>query len=373
MEQLITKSLIKRGWLRATIGLVFIKGVLGNIIMKTKLTIKLIIICALSYIGCNEQYEKNNINEFPVLNGPYLGQKPPGMVPEIFAPGIVSDGLDNRDIAIMPDGSEIYFTSSVGGTEYVTILYSRLSDGIWSKPEVVSFATNPKFMFYEPCISSDGNRIFFTSNMPIKKGIAKSEPNIWYVERDGDHWGNPIALDTTVNSSFDEYFSSITQDGTLYFTRGSGSGVYSIYRSKLVNGKYSEGEKLPKEVNCGTTQFNSFIARDESYIILSIYGLAETIGGIDYYIIYRNEDDTWGKPINLSDKINTEGNDEYSPYISPDGKYFFFMSKRSLTDELIPDKLSFDFLHEINDKPNNGNSDIYWVEAKTITNLKPTK
>ena len=66
MEQLITKSLIKRGWLRATIGLVFIKGVLGNIIMKTKLTIKLIIICALSYIGCNEQYEKNNING---LNG----------------------------------------------------------------------------------------------------------------------------------------------------------------------------------------------------------------------------------------------------------------------------------------------------------------
>ena len=27
---------------------------------------------------------------FPVLQGPYLGQEPPGTTPEIFAPGIVS-------------------------------------------------------------------------------------------------------------------------------------------------------------------------------------------------------------------------------------------------------------------------------------------
>ena len=27
---------------------------------------------------------------FPVLKGPYLGQKPPGLTPEIFAPEIIS-------------------------------------------------------------------------------------------------------------------------------------------------------------------------------------------------------------------------------------------------------------------------------------------
>jgi hypothetical protein len=27
---------------------------------------------------------------FPILKGPYLGQKPPGMIPEIFAPGFIS-------------------------------------------------------------------------------------------------------------------------------------------------------------------------------------------------------------------------------------------------------------------------------------------
>lgn len=29
-------------------------------------------------------------DEFPVLESPYLGQEPPGLTPEIFAPGIIS-------------------------------------------------------------------------------------------------------------------------------------------------------------------------------------------------------------------------------------------------------------------------------------------
>jgi hypothetical protein len=39
-------------------------------------------------------------NDFPKLTGPYLGQKPPGMKPEIFAPGIVSTGMYERDMAV---------------------------------------------------------------------------------------------------------------------------------------------------------------------------------------------------------------------------------------------------------------------------------
>lgn len=37
------------------------------------------------------QPENTGKTEFPVMEGPYLGQKPPGIVPEIFAPGIISD------------------------------------------------------------------------------------------------------------------------------------------------------------------------------------------------------------------------------------------------------------------------------------------
>lgn len=43
------------------------------------------------------------------LSGPYPGQSPPGDEPVLFAPGIISDGFNNRDMAMMPDGSDIYW------------------------------------------------------------------------------------------------------------------------------------------------------------------------------------------------------------------------------------------------------------------------
>ena len=48
--------------------------------------------------------------DWPVLKGPYLGQKPPGMKPEIFAPGIVStpEIYEGRG-TFSPDQNEFYF------------------------------------------------------------------------------------------------------------------------------------------------------------------------------------------------------------------------------------------------------------------------
>ncbi|MFT6899517.1 MAG: hypothetical protein ACJA13_003955 [Paraglaciecola sp.] len=39
----------------------------------------------------------NSYIDVPIPDGPYLGQKPPGSMPEIFAPGILNT-KDNREI-----------------------------------------------------------------------------------------------------------------------------------------------------------------------------------------------------------------------------------------------------------------------------------
>ena len=40
-------------------------------------------------------------SDFPKVTGPYLDQKPPGITPEIFAPGIVSvNGSDEWGLTI---------------------------------------------------------------------------------------------------------------------------------------------------------------------------------------------------------------------------------------------------------------------------------
>ena len=74
------------------------------------------------------------------VSGDYLGQEPPGATPRLFAPGIVSTGMLDRDIAVLPGGGEIYFGRAGAGYAYSAILVTRrLLDGRWTRPEVASF------------------------------------------------------------------------------------------------------------------------------------------------------------------------------------------------------------------------------------------
>ena len=63
----------------------------------------------LAATGLVAHCSRTETETFPILSGPYLGQMPPGKEAQIFAPDIVSTGFHNRDVAMLPDGSELYF------------------------------------------------------------------------------------------------------------------------------------------------------------------------------------------------------------------------------------------------------------------------
>jgi hypothetical protein len=311
------------------------------------------------------------------LPGPYLGQTPPGAEPELFAPGLVSTGLHTRDLAMTPDGDEIYF--SVGAGQFSVILGTRLVDGAWTVPEVADFSTDPTVGDIEPHISPDGNRFYFVSNRPLDGGPMPEEEigtwdraDIWVMERAESGWGPAANLGAPVNTDADEYFPSTTFDGTIYFTREDPeTGRNYIYRSgRNENGTgYAEPERLPEQVN-SANQFNSFVAPDESYLILGVFGRGDSHGGTDYYIVFRDEDDRWSEPLNLGPAINQERGQEWSPYVSPDGRYFFFMSTRQPFPEDAPDRLTRDWLLEFHQLPESGNPAMYWIEAGFIEELR---
>ena len=309
----------------------------------------------------------------------YLGQNPPGDEARLFAPGIVSNGFNNRDVAMMPDGSEFYFAVNMRNFDLSTIVTVQRSGNGWSEPEVAPFARDWNTKYLEPAISPDGSRFFFVASpRGTNNNNGNNNNDIWVMDRETTGWGNPVRLGDKINTPVSETFPSITNDGTLYFSRvGEDAGVEYIYRSRLVEGNYTVAEKLPDNVNCGKTQFNAFIAADESYLIVSVYGREDSIGSIDYYIVFRSQDDEWSEPINLGDKINTPGAQEYSAFVSRDGKYFFFMSTRLPNDENLgdenPDHDSYSLkgLTRIFNSPENGNSDIYWMDAGFIEKLRP--
>lgn len=327
-------------------------------------------------IGCspavNEPSVEAEAGEFYDLTGDYLGQELPGQTPKLFAPGIVSTGLSERDVAITPDGNEIYYSGVVGANHnFSAILVVKRVEGRWSKPEVAPFSGH--FMDLEPAISPDGQRFFFLSNRPLP---GSSEPHgsedIWVMERTDGGWSEPSNLGPPVNSAAPEFFPSVTRDGTLYFTRRGEGRSETIFRSRFVDGAYAEPEELGPEVNSGQTQFNAFIAPDESYLLVCVWGRDDSLGGVDYYAVFRSADDVWSEPINLGEGINMAEGSEWSPSVSPDGRYFFFMSSRATIQKgHSPERLDYADMQRLHDLPMNGNSDIWWVDAEVISRLRP--
>jgi hypothetical protein len=305
------------------------------------------------------------------LEGPYLGQAPPGPEPQLFAPGVVSTGLDVRDVAMTPDGREIYIGAYLGRYAYTTILVSRQVGSRWTDLEVAPFAGDPGIMNIEPHISPDGSRFFFLSNRPKAPGADRNQ-DIWVMSRSRQAWGDPVNLGLPVDSDAAEFYPSTTRDGTLYFTRQDATGS-AIFRARRLGEGYAEPERLPAEVNSGRMQFNAFIAPDESYLIVSAAGREDSLGGSDYYVNYRSPEDAWSTPVHLPAPINSEAGEEFSPYVSPDGRVLFFMSTRTVTQTGAgPQRLTLRWMSDALGRPGHGNSSIWWVDAAVLEQLRPS-
>jgi Tol biopolymer transport system component len=289
--------------------------------------------------------------------------------PSLFVKGVISTGDFDSHPAFTPDGKTLYFLRSTPNFTFWTILVSHFERGAWSTPEVAPFSG--QYSDADPFITPDGSRFYFISNRPVA-GKQKQELDIWVMEKTGAGWSEPKNLSAPVNSEGNEWYPTITREGTLYFgsDRPGGKGRTDLYRSLLVNGKYAEPENLGDVINTQFNEFEPYIAADESFLIFMGGGRPDGLGGFDLYISY-NRQGTWTKPVNLGDKINSNGN-EYSPMISPDGKYFFWASTRAVTDMPFEKRLTYRELMNRLRSAGNGLGDIYQID---ISGLKtgPTK
>ncbi len=331
----------------------------------SKLVSSIFVIGLLLY-SCNQKSTNDNLaSQLPSLTGPYLGQKLPGTKPEIFAPGIVSTGLYERDLTMTPDGKEIYFSVLLGAPHNrAHIVGVKEVDGVWSKPEIAPFSN--EYGDIEPFIQPDGQKMYFISKRPLIEGKDnKYTYNMWYVNKTENGWSKAIPVGEPINGHGSVFYPSLTKSGSLYFSRKLENKVERIFRSKIIDGAFTEPELLPEVINSPDGVSNTLISPDEDFMIIPQIIESENYGGGDYYVSFRNEDDNWSELINLGAEINSPAWD-YCPALSPDGKYFFFQ-RDAWTEDLDGKILKYEDLLNIH----NGGGDIYWVDAKVITDLNP--
>jgi tricorn protease-like protein len=280
---------------------------------------------------------------------------------EPFLPDIFSRFPNVRDIAISPEGDEIYFSVQSYQDEVSIIAYIKKINDAWSNPAIASFSG--KYFDIEPFLSSNGQRLYFSSNRPINESENKQKDfDIWYVQRENKNaeWSSPVNVGPPINSEENEFYPSIANNNNFYFTcdeRGT-KGKDDIFFSQWENGKYSEPISLSDSINSEGYEFNAFIAPDESYIIFTAYQREDGFGSGDLYISYKTSDGEWTKAKNLGAEVNSSKMD-YCPFVDSKTNTLYFTSKRSEVNNLNTGYSSLpEFLNDMK-KYENGLSRIY--------------
>lgn len=293
----------------------------------------------------------------------YFNEPLPGSEPVLFAPGSISDEFGNRDMAISPNGDELFYTFQYrGGFIFSTIMYSKKINGKWSSPEVAAFCG--QYNDLEPAFSPDGTKLYFSSNRPETEK-EKKDYDIWFVAKQNGVWSNPTNMGKPVNSDKNEFYPSIARSGSIYFTKEMEGKDEDIVVCKFLNNRYDSAVSLPAAVNTEGGEFNAFVDPDEQFVIFTGYKRKGNYGAGDLFISKKNDKGEWVEAKNMGDKINASGL-TYCPFVSPDKKYFFFTSSRGIfkTPFAAPQKSKE--IKKLMHSPWNGWDNIFWMEAKGV-------
>lgn len=278
------------------------------------------------------------------LSGAYLGQTPPGINPVRFAPNnlFVASGSSwwyHGSPVFSPDGNEMYFVKYMANHSGTEIWYTKIIDGHWTVPQKASFSVGD--FPNNPTFSESSDTLYFYSNM--NGGF------IHKVTRTANGWSEPVTLNIPLPANIGIGLQfSIAKNKSIYFelSLNNGNSPADIYITKYVNKHYTMPESIGSPINTEIGEMVGCVDPDERFMIYCSkkeggYGLH------DMYLSLRNQDKSWGNPINLGTTLNSNFED-VGPVLTPDGKYLFF----------------------ITEKPGDNGYTPYWVDIKAIDDLK---
>jgi Tol biopolymer transport system component len=297
----------------------------------------LILVFSVFFSSCNtkKQNSKDSVSLTPKIESPYFGQKPPGLIPEIFAPGIISiSGRSEMGVSFSPDLDEMYFTVQKKSGVPAAIYFSKLEDNKWTAFKKANFTKGQKAGEMEPNVSYDGNKIYFTAY-----NADFTDNSIWYVNRVNNGWSDAIKIDSPFNED-DVMTSTVAKNGDIFYTNLSKK--FRTYYSPNMNGKYPKN--LEAEIEFGG---HAFISPSQDYLIVDARNKEdENKKDADFYVYFKKKDGAWTKPINLGITVNSTFNERVAT-VTPDGKYLIF-SRGS----------------------EGGQLNLYWVSTEVISKLK---
>ncbi len=249
----------------------------------------------------------------------YLGQTPPGNIPQIFHLAKDSNSFNAERITISENGKEIFY-SHLRGYYPVTgakAKFYKYSDNKWNGPFLLAENYNA------PTLSITDDTLYTQS------------PEVWgyFSVRNNSGWNPPQRFLPNFNSV---HYFQVTNSGNHYVSTILENGVGAADWCKTsVKNSDTIASSLGLPLNSPGSELDFAMAKDESFMIISA-------GAIK--VSFPKSNGKWTNPKSLGSQINF-GLGMWGTYISSDNKYLFYTTGT---------------------KPDYSDTEIYWVKIDNI-------
>jgi outer membrane protein OmpA-like peptidoglycan-associated protein len=181
--------------------------------------------------------------------------------PKILAKEITTD-FNDGPVTFNKDGNIMYysrnnsiksFLRNISDTSNKLGIYSaEFIDGIWTNIQPFTH-NNTLYSFCTPALTPNGERIYFSSDMP--GGIG--EMDLYYCDRRNNEWDQPVNLGPVINTPKNESFPFACKYGKLFFASDGhkGFGGKDLFYTQEINGEWIVPVHLDSAINSPADDF----------------------------------------------------------------------------------------------------------------------
>jgi outer membrane protein OmpA-like peptidoglycan-associated protein len=170
--------------------------------------------------------------------------------------------LNEGPATFSPDGNTIYYArnNTIEGKlkdinkplNRLGIYKAELIDGVWKNISPFPY-NNPDYSLGTPALSTDGNRLYFASDMPGGFGGI----DIYYCDLKDGQWAKPVNIGPEINTEADEAYPFADATGRVFFSSNGHNSIggKDIFYTLIKNKKWITPIHLDADINSPDDDF----------------------------------------------------------------------------------------------------------------------